>query len=296
MVWCRRYHHIKSWISISAFLARIIVIVDAEDYLAFSILHDPIYNRLVRYAAHTDVKSMLPSKQLIQTDGIYCPLADVYSIRIFARHKIPKSVWCRSTAADYLPTVAKLIIRCPHLERSFIIVDKNDMIAPFLIDQPLFQQKTNCIPRYLTFIAKVLVYREIFGCDTGYLLCEYDERVRYQQDVRDITGLSGVATLRLQDWHKKSEDLVGIISYLLESRDFLPLLFKIKRLCSLAEEFDQKRTKFRPAKDVAAESDMITATKYSAAEIFSRMLNEIYDEYDHEKKDYKEILARLRGE
>ena len=136
---------------------------------------------------------------------------------------------------------------------------------------------------------------EIFGCDTGYLLCEYDERVRYQHDIHDMIGLSGTAILNLKMWFQDNRELTEIVNFLIESSDFFPMLFKIKRYCIRAEEFDQKKGKFRPAQDVANEADLLSATRYAAVEMFSRILREIYDEDNYEKKGYQEILARAAG-
>lgn len=136
---------------------------------------------------------------------------------------------------------------------------------------------------------------EIFNCDTGYLLCEYDERVRSNQDIHDATGLSGQAIDNLARWAERGGPEIGILNYLLEAPDFSSLLQKIERFCLKAEEFDENKKRIRPATEAADESDIVTARRYSAVDLFSKIMNEIYDEDHPEKHDYKDILANVRG-
>ncbi len=46
-------------------------------------------------------------------------------------------------------------------------------------------------------IDKMVCLAEIFNCDVGYLLCDYDKRTRAEEDISEITGLSGPSAHRL---------------------------------------------------------------------------------------------------
>ena len=47
-------------------------------------------------------------------------------------------------------------------------------------------------------LSKLIALSEIFDCDIGYLLCDYDEPTRNLADVVEQTGLSGKAATRLK--------------------------------------------------------------------------------------------------
>lgn len=48
-------------------------------------------------------------------------------------------------------------------------------------------------------LSKLIALSEIFDCDIGYLLCDYDEPTRNLADVVEQTGLSGGAATRLKN-------------------------------------------------------------------------------------------------
>lgn len=70
---------------------------------------------------------------------------------------------------------------------------------------------------------------EIFNCDTGYLLCEYDERVRSIQDICNMTGLSGKAINNLVRWSKNNGQAISIANHLLEEKPFISSILKMER-------------------------------------------------------------------
>lgn len=53
----------------------------------------------------------------------------------------------------------------------------------------------------------IALMAELFNCDIGYLLCDYDERNRDTADIVKVTGLSEPAANRLRDqWIRIKED------------------------------------------------------------------------------------------
>ncbi len=137
---------------------------------------------------------------------------------------------------------------------------------------------------------------EIFNCDTGYLLCEYDERIRFDQDVHDMIGLSGKAITRLYAWYHDNKNITEVLNYLLEHEDMMYLLMRIDMYCSRAEEYDANHTRPRPIKEAFNESEFLSAARFNAAQLFGNMLNDIYDDTNNnKKKDYKTILAKVRA-
>ena len=58
---------------------------------------------------------------------------------------------------------------------------------------------------------------EIFNCDTGYLLCEYDERVSSIQSIQNMTGLSDKAIKNLMRWSENNSPEISIANHLIES-------------------------------------------------------------------------------
>ena len=70
-------------------------------------------------------------------------------------------------------------------------------------------------------LSKLIALSNIFGCDIGYLLCDYDEPTRNLADVVEQTGLSGEAVKSLV-LRKTQKDIAGldILSSLLSDRKF----------------------------------------------------------------------------
>ncbi len=66
----------------------------------------------------------------------------------------------------------------------------------------------------------------LFNCELGYLLCEYDCKTRAATDIQAITGLSEAAILQLNAWHESEESphpitadikILDVISRLIEA-------------------------------------------------------------------------------
>ena len=70
-------------------------------------------------------------------------------------------------------------------------------------------------------LSKLIALSNIFDCDIGYLLCDYDEPTRNLADVVEQTGLSGEAVKSLV-MRKRQKDTAGldILSSLLSDRKF----------------------------------------------------------------------------
>lgn len=70
-------------------------------------------------------------------------------------------------------------------------------------------------------LSKLIALSEIFDCDIGYLLCDYDEPTRNLADVVEQTGLSGEAVKSLV-MRKRQKDTASldILSSLLSDRKF----------------------------------------------------------------------------
>ena len=88
---------------------------------------------------------------------------------------------------------------------------------------------------------------EIFNCELGYLLCEYDCKNKIAADVQTVTGLSEKAVMILHDM--KTSDIRGVISVLnglIEHPDFSKLLCAIY---THTENFNKKHSKLRMSID-----------------------------------------------
>ena len=83
-------------------------------------------------------------------------------------------------------------------------------------------------------LPKLIALSEIFDCDIGYLLCDYDEPTRDLADVVEQTGLSGEAAKRLQQIHDKGQygvmkdgytlNMMDVLSELITSPRFFPMM------------------------------------------------------------------------
>ena len=68
---------------------------------------------------------------------------------------------------------------------------------------------------------------EIFDCEMGYLLCEYDAKHKRISDVAVQTGLSVAASDKLCQLENK--DLKNVLSMLVEHKDFVDILATINK-------------------------------------------------------------------
>ena len=80
-----------------------------------------------------------------------------------------------------------------------------------------WENSDNSIP-----IEKIFAMADYFGCDCGYLLCDYDERIHGVSDVCEFTGLSEktiefLHTLKYIGFATKADDYANIINILVEN-------------------------------------------------------------------------------
>lgn len=69
---------------------------------------------------------------------------------------------------------------------------------------------------------------EIFNCELGYLLCEYDCKTRKATDIQQTTGLSENAIKSLSNIkHTYISEVLRTLSKIIEHKDFIPLLMAI---------------------------------------------------------------------
>lgn len=82
--------------------------------------------------------------------------------------------------------------------------------------------------RVMPPIDRLACLAEVFECDVGYLLCDYDRRNADAASVRMLTGLSGTAADNLVAVHNQTDYMasfrMNIISDILESPQFFSIL------------------------------------------------------------------------
>lgn len=74
---------------------------------------------------------------------------------------------------------------------------------------------------------------EIFDCDVGYLLCDYNDRKFFISDVSEQTGLSTKAVERIDGMNCHSAIPVEVLSSILTHPDIQDLLHKIYELAQI---------------------------------------------------------------
>lgn len=79
-------------------------------------------------------------------------------------------------------------------------------------------------------LKSLAVMADLFGCDIGYLLCDYDERTRDIADASQVTGLSPGAIEHLIGGDDRVTDF---ISFLIESSKIVPVGFNACRCVDL---------------------------------------------------------------
>ncbi len=81
----------------------------------------------------------------------------------------------------------------------------------------------------LPHIDDLLKMCELFHCDLGYLLCEYDCKRHEVADVRDVTGLSEKAIEKICLMKNMgSDDSVEVISKIIEHKSFLDFIRSVQ--------------------------------------------------------------------
>lgn len=130
-------------------------------------------------------------------------------------------------------------------------------------------------------IKKLFKMCEIFNCELGYLLCEYDCKNKVSSDVRAVTGLSEKAVMTL---HKiKISDIRGVISALngiIEHQDFSNLLCAIythnenfnKKTFKVDDEYRLAIANSMHCSTSEAECYMETASKALIASIMNKIV------------------------
>lgn len=115
--------------------------------------------------------------------------------------------------------------------------DLADAISLVMVDSNGIEQNTVSnweTGSSLPPLPKLIALSEIFDCDIGYLLCDYDEPTRDLADVVEQTGLSGEAAKRLQQIHDKGQygvmkdgytlNMMDVLSELITSPRFFPMM------------------------------------------------------------------------
>ena len=78
-------------------------------------------------------------------------------------------------------------------------------------------------------LSKLIALSNIFSCDIGYLLCDYDEPTRNLADVADQTGLSREAIEKLQSLKEiGASEVLSVLSNLISDIRFLYALKDIR--------------------------------------------------------------------
>lgn len=75
----------------------------------------------------------------------------------------------------------------------------------------------------------LLTLCELYHCELGYLLCEYDCRTKENTDIQKVTGLSEKAIKKLKYYNQQMRECTEAINILLLSTNFENVLFQIKK-------------------------------------------------------------------
>lgn len=70
---------------------------------------------------------------------------------------------------------------------------------------------------------------EVFGCDAGYLLCEYDEKFHVAAGVKDVTGLDSDIIDVIVSMKESAKPIMGLLNELLKDDNFLSMLQWLRR-------------------------------------------------------------------
>lgn len=100
---------------------------------------------------------------------------------------------------------------------------------------------------------------EVFGCDFGYLVCEYDCRTRQATDIQASTGLSekAVNTLEFMNTMGMGEDL-EIISSLITNPLFISAVQQSARSLAITQKCAERDAELKKVKDMMQSDDYYT--------------------------------------
>lgn len=105
---------------------------------------------------------------------------------------------------------------------------------------------------------------DLFGCDIGYLLCDYDERTRDIADASKVTGLSPGA---IEQLIKDDDRIVGFISFLIESNRIVPVGFNALRCVDSLLEIKHYKNEVLPKLPQCNINKIINTSKVSTVDI-----------------------------
>lgn len=129
---------------------------------------------------------------------------------------------------------------------------------------------------------------DLFGCDIGYLLCDYDERTRDIADASQITGLSPGA---IEQLIKGDDRIVGFISFLIESNRIVPVGFNALRCVDSLLEIKHYRNEVLPKLPQCNISKIINTSKVSNDDIEEEAKRTaVIDEIDRLRDLYGSLL------
>lgn len=129
---------------------------------------------------------------------------------------------------------------------------------------------------------------DLFGCDIGYLLCDYDERTRDIADASQITGLSPGA---IEQLIKGDDRIVGFISFLIESNRIVPVGFNALRCVDSLLEIKHYRNEVLPKLPQCNISKIINTSKVSNDDIEEEAKRTaVIDEIDRLRDLYDSLL------
>ena len=129
---------------------------------------------------------------------------------------------------------------------------------------------------------------DLFGCDIGYLLCDYDDRTRDIADASHITGLSPGA---IEQLIKGDDRIVGFISFLIESNRIVPVGFNALRCVDSLLEIKHYRNEVLPKLPQCNISKIINTSKVSNDDIEEEAKRTaVIDEIDRLRDLYGSLL------
>ena len=146
---------------------------------------------------------------------------------------------------------------------------------------------------------------DIFDCDTGYLLCDYDARRRETADVCTVTGLSEDAVHKLQAYSRSSTPgavmIVQILSLLIESDYFAEFMGQIR---FYASQVDGIRTQLeeKELSMITPLRDKLSVSRLCVANVLNDLLDTLVPPPDFVKeeraarKNYQERFGPKGGE
>ena len=146
---------------------------------------------------------------------------------------------------------------------------------------------------------------DIFDCDTGYLLCDYDARRRETADACTVTGLSEDAVHKLQVYSRNPlpgmDVSVRILSLLIESDYFEALMMQIRFYASQMDEIRMQLEK-KELSMITPLRDKLSVSRLCVANVLNDLLDTLVPPPDFVKeeraarKNYQERFGPKGGE